>query len=128
MKPLSIAMGLIAVATLPHLGYAQAVDDPFSDYLQRSQSILLGAGNANEANEAIQTITPWPPYAFDRRIPGRGRHAVDSIERMYRVPDPFEQQGAGAGTAGETSGTGSQSGTSPTGAPVTPMQPISSGY
>lgn len=128
MKSLSIAMGLIGIVILPHVGHAQAVDDPFSDYLQRSDSILLGAGNASEANEAIQTITPWPPYAFDRRIPVQGRQAVDSIERMYHVPDPFEQQSAGGGASSETSGSGTQGGTSPTGAPVTPMQPLSNGY
>jgi hypothetical protein len=129
MKPLAIAVGLVGIVIAPHLGNAQAlVDDPFSDYLQRSQSIALGAGNANDANEAIQAITPWPPYVFHRRVRVQGRQAVDSIQRMYRVPDPFEQQGAGAGaSSGETPGTGTQAGTSPTGAPVTPMQPISGG-
>jgi hypothetical protein len=126
MRPLAIAVGLMGIVIAPHLGNAQAVDDPFDDYLQRSQGIALGAGNANDANEAIQTITPWPPYVFNRRLPVHGRQAVDSIQRMYRVPDPFEQQGAGAGaSSGET--TGSQAGTSPTGALGTPMQPVSSG-
>ncbi len=127
MRPLAIAVGLVGIVIAPHLGNAQAlVDDPFSDYLQRSQSISLGAGNANDANEAIQTITPWPRHAFHRRVHVQGRQAVDSIQRMYRVPDPFEQQGAGA-SGGETSGAGTSAGTSPTGAPVTPMQPISGG-
>ena len=122
MRPLSIAIGLVSVAILPHLANAQAVYDPFSDYLQRSQKIDLGAGNANDTNEAIQTITPWPPYVGNPRIPMQGRQAVDSIERMYRVPDPFSQQGTGAAEAG------GQAGNSPTGMPVTPMQPISGGY
>lgn len=122
MRPLSIVIGLISVTLLPHLANAQAVDDPFSDYLQRSQGISLGAGNANAANEAIQTITPWPPYSGYRRVPTQGRHAADAVERMYRVPEPFQQQGAGG-----PSGGGPQ-GASPTGQPVTPMQPISSGY
>jgi hypothetical protein len=129
MKPLAIAVGLVGIVIAPHLGHAQAlVDDPFSDYLQRSQSISLGAGNANEANEAIQSITPWPPYVFKRHVRVQGRQAVDSIERMYHAPDPFVQQGAGAGAAnGDTSGSGASAGTSPTGLPVTPMQPISGG-
>jgi hypothetical protein len=131
MRSLAIAVGLVGIVIAPHLGHAQAlVDDPFSDYLQRSQGILLGAGNASEANEAIQSITPWPPYVFKRHVRVQGRQAVDSIQRMYRVPDPFEQQGAGAGAGaanGETSGTGTSAGISPTGAPVTPMQPISGG-
>lgn len=126
MRPFSMTIGLIGVVMLPHLANAQAVDDPFDDYLQRSQGIALGAGNANDANEALQTITPWPPYVFNRRIPTQGRQAADSVERMYRVPNPFEHQ-AGAAPSGEGSGNGTQAGTSPTGAPVTPMQPISSG-
>lgn len=122
MRLLLIAIGVIGL--LPSMASAQMVDDPFSDYLQRSQGISTGAGNANEANEAIQTITPWPPYVGDRRIPLEGRQAVETIERMYRVPDPFEQQNGGA-RGGAPSGP--SAGTSPTGLPVTPMQPISGG-
>src|ERR1019366_1805815 len=123
MKSFSIAIGRVGVVILPHLANAQAVDDPFSDYLQRSHGIFMGAGNANDTNEAIQTITPWPPYVGNPRIPVEGRRAVESIERMYRVPDPFVQQGAG----GAPPAAGTQAGVSPTGLPVTPMQPISGG-
>lgn len=120
MRLLLIAVGLIGL--LPSLAHAQMVDDPFSDYLQRSQGISTGAGNANASNEAIQSITPWPPHVGDRRIRVEGRQAVDTIERMYKVPDPFEQKGAGAqgGTA-----PGGPAGTSPTGSPVSAMQPVS---
>ena len=124
MRLLSIVLGVVGIALLPHLANAQPVDDPFSDYLQRGQSIAIGAGNANAINEAVQTITPWPYYAFDRRIPVEGRQGVDAIQRMYRTPDPFGQQGSGAAA----SSAGSPGGSSPTGLPVTPMQPISSGY
>ena len=129
MRPFAIAVGLVGLVIAPHLGHAQAlVDDPFSDYLQRSQSIFLGAGNANATNEAIQSITPWPRYVFKRHVRIHGRQAVDAIERMYHAPQPFDQQGAGTGASGaETPGTGTSAGLSPTGAPVTPMQPISSG-
>ena len=126
MKSLSIVIGLVGVVILPHMANAQAVDDPFSDYLQRSQGISMGAGNANDANQAIQTITPWPPYVGNPRIHIEGRRAVESIERMYRVPDPFVQQGTGgSSTNAGSSAAGTQAGVSPTGLPVTPMQPIS---
>ena len=121
MRLLLIAAGLIGLL-LPSLANAQMVDDPFSDYLQRSQGISTGVGNANATNEAIQTITPWPPRVGDRRIHLQGRQAVDAIERMYRVPDPFERQGAGA-PGGTPSG--ASAGASPTGSPVTAMQPVS---
>jgi hypothetical protein len=134
MRLLSIAVGLVGIALLPQLANAQARsygcttfscnDDPFTDYLQRGQTIAIGAGNDQEANEAIQTITPWPPYVGDRRIPLQGRQGVDAIQRMYKTPDPFEQgPGSAASGAGAPPG-----GSSPTGLPVTPMQPISSGF
>ncbi|HEX9859437.1 MAG TPA: hypothetical protein VGA75_13845 [Paracoccaceae bacterium] len=39
-----------------------------ADYLNRRDSVTLGAGNAAEANTAIQTINPWPPAVNDVRI------------------------------------------------------------
>jgi hypothetical protein len=123
MNRLCLAIALIGSMTFPAICRAQAVDDPFSDYLQRSDSIALGAGNAQNANEAIQTINPWPPYAWDRRITTDGRHAVDSIERMYRLPDPFEHAGGNAASGGSNPGANGVPGSSP----VTPMQPITSG-
>ena len=120
MRLLLVALGLIGL--LPTTASAQWVDDPFSDYLHRNQGVSTGAGNANDANEAIQTITPWPPYVGDRRIRLEGRQGVETIQRMYKVPDPFEQKsGVAAG------GGGGPSGTSPTGSAVTPMQPMSGG-
>jgi hypothetical protein len=101
------------------------LDDPFSDYLQRSVTISLGAGNDADANAAIQTIDPWPPYVGYTRIPGDGRRMVGAVEQLYRTPNPFGQGSAG-GSAGGSSATPSSTlniGTSPS----TPMQPIS-GY
>ena len=122
MRPL--VLGLIGVMIAPYAGNAQFVDDPFSDYLQRSVTISLGAGNAKDTNAAIHMINPWPPYVGDRRIHIQGRQAVDSVERMYKFPKPFEREGAG-GSAGETGAPGGIG--NGLGAPVTPMQPISSG-
>jgi hypothetical protein len=128
MKLLSITMGLIGIITLSDRCNAQAVEDPFSQYLQRSVTISLGAGNAKDTNAAIQTIDPWPPYVGRTRIPGDGRRAVDSVQRMYRTPDPFERPGAGGGTGGADS-TGSSAGTSTLGTSTGgPVQPVSGGY
>ena len=75
MKPLALALGLIGVAILPCIcGRGSVCDDP-SPLLQRSDKIFLGAGNANDVNEDIQTITPWPPYVGNTRIPLSGRQA-----------------------------------------------------
>ncbi|HEY2534393.1 MAG TPA: hypothetical protein VGJ20_41840 [Xanthobacteraceae bacterium] len=131
MRALSLVIGLIGVVILPYGCNAQAVYDPFSDYLQRSVTISLGAGNAKDANAAIQTIDPWPPYVGDTRIPGDGRRAADAVERMYRVPDPFEREttGAASGPAAPGGAPGGEVGVSISGAaPATPMQPVSGGY
>jgi hypothetical protein len=129
MRALAILLGSIAVVIAPHASNAQWIDDPFNDYLQRSVTISMGAGNANDTNAAIQTINPWPPYVGKTHIHTTGRQGVDSIERMHRVPNPFERDGAsGSGTTGLGGDGAGAGGTSPTGAPVTPMQPISSGY
>lgn len=109
MKPQSLALVLIGLVTLSHQCNAQVLDNPFSEYLQRSVTITLGAGNAKDTNAAIHTIDPWPPYVGYTRIPGDGRRAAATVEQMYRVPDPFERQGLQAGSLGGAS-TGSNSG------------------
>jgi hypothetical protein len=129
MNPLSIAVGLIA-CILSRACNAQALvpDDPFSDYLQRSVTITLGAGNAKDANAAVHTIDPWPPYVGYTRIPGNGRHATAAIERMYRHPNAFDQQdqSGDAGTSSGASGAGSSNATINLGSgPPTPLQPLS---
>jgi len=126
MRTLALGLGLIGVALLPCVAKAQAVDDPFSDYLQRNDKIFLGAGNAKDVNGDIQTITPWPPYVGDTRIPLSGSQAVDSMERMYRTPDPFQR---GQETGGASPGPAGEAGNVSIGlSPTAPVQPVSSGY
>lgn len=128
MRPLYLAIALLAASMLSVLR-AQAFDDPFNDYLQRSDTILLGAGNASDTNAAIHTITPWPPYAFHTQIPVEGRSAVDSVERMYRTPNPFERQGAAAraGAAGPAGEPGTGIGIGIGNASPAPVQPLQGG-
>jgi hypothetical protein len=128
MRAFSLAIAMIGIMTAAHPCRAQYIDDPFSDYLQRSDSILIGAGNANDANAAIHTINPRPPYARNTHIHTTGRQGVDAVEQMYRVPDPFARQGGAA--SGTTSITGlgqSGSGSATVTSTGTPLAPISSG-
>jgi hypothetical protein len=130
MKPLSIAVGLMSACILSGACNAQVLvpDDPFSDYLQRSVTITLGAGNAKDTNAAIHTIDPRPPYVGYTRIPGDGRRATSAIERMYRNPNPFERQdqSGDAGASSGASGTGASNATINLGSgPPTPVQPLS---
>lgn len=126
MRSLIVLMALVAAASAPRGAQAQAFDDPFSDYLQRSDTILLGAGNAKDANAAIHTITPWPPYVGNTHIPIDGRRAVEGIERMHRVPNPFERQGTGSIGAPAPNPESAIANTLT--APPSPLQPVSGGY
>src|ERR1700751_5160014 len=104
MRLVSLVIGLFAATTLSSACRAQIFDDPFSQYFERGITITPGAGNAKDANAAIHTIDPWPPYAGDTRIPVDGRQAVGAVERMIRIPNPFRFGGAGG--AGGVGGVG----------------------
>lgn len=84
-------------------------------YLQRTDKIFAGAGDAKDVNAATHVIDPWPYYVGNRRIPGNGERMVGAIER-YRdtrklplapppivpvdiAPSGFSSSGSGAGTA-----------------------------
>ena len=111
MNAASLAIGLLAAATLSSACRAQIFDDPFSQYFERGITITPGAGNARDTNAAIQTIDPWPPYAGYTRIPGNGREAVGAVGRMYRNPSPFVGgRGGGGASAGGGASTGLGSG------------------
>jgi hypothetical protein len=129
MRPLALMIGLIGAAILPYQCGAQILDDFFSEYFERSVTIAPSAGNAKDANAAIHTIDPWPPYVGNTRIPGDGRGAVNSIERMYGNPvTGIVRSGSGAwaiqsqqsGGAGGGAGLGTGSGSDTGGAGATP--------
>ena len=106
MRPRSLMIGLVSAAMSPLGCGAQILDNPFAEYLERGITIAPGAGNAKDTNAAIHTINPWPPYAGNTQIPGDGRRSVNSIERMYRVPNPFGPQQSGTGGLGAAPGLG----------------------
>jgi len=134
MKPIALVIGISVPLMLSSIGHAQIFDDPFAEYAERIITITPGAGNAKDANAAIHTIDPWPAYAGYTRIPGRGEHAVNSIVRLNRFPNPFlaQQPGFGVGPSGGSIGTGVAGAGSNTGigsvtGGATVVQPIS-GY
>jgi len=55
------------------------------EYLQRTDTITMSAGNAKEVNSAIHTIDPWPPHVYNRRIPANGARMTGAIQR-YQQP------------------------------------------
>ena len=113
MKPLALMIGLFGAAMLSCVCDAQILDNPFAEYFERGVTISPYGGNAKDANAAIHTIDPWPPYAGNTRISQEGRAAVNAVERMYTKCDPFPQAatlGGGTGGTGSTSGGGSTGG------------------
>jgi hypothetical protein len=67
-------------------------DDPTADYLQRTPLVSTSGGDAQAANIAMQTSTPWPRYSNDTNIPANGARTVKAINR-------YESGSAGAGAS-----------------------------
>ena len=67
--------------------------DPFSMYIQRKDTVTLGAGDAKAVNAATHVIDPWPRYVGNRRIPGNGDRLSRAVERYrqgsYKLPAPL---------------------------------------
>ena len=58
---------ILAVFTLGSCN-GLAGNDELDRYFQRSDTIVLSAGDAVQANAVTQIIHPWPHYVGDRRI------------------------------------------------------------
>jgi hypothetical protein len=57
---------------------------PPAQYVHRTDTITMSAGNAQEINEATQVIDPWKRGTADPRIPGHGERMGNAAER-YRA-------------------------------------------
>jgi hypothetical protein len=125
----------IAIATLAAAisvaGCSSTVgfDAPFADYLERTALVSTAGGDAQAANIAMQTATPWPRYSNDTNIPANGARIAKVITR-YESGSASASGGDGAtpttANAGGNTGAGPTNGAS-TGMTVSPPgQP--SGY
>src|SRR5262249_32317750 len=91
--------------------------DPFAMYLQHSDKVTLGAGNAKDVNAATHVIERWRRYVGNRNIPANGERMVGAITRYrcgsYKGPPapivPSYGQLLGV-TAGQTGGGGASGG------------------
>lgn len=86
--------GAIAIASLTVAGCSSTIgfDDPSADYLQRTALVSTSGGDAQAANLAMQTSSPWPRYSNDTNIPANGARIVKAINR-------YESGSAGAGAS-----------------------------
>ena len=100
----AIAIAFLA-ASLTVAGCSSTVgfDDPFADYLQRTALVSTTGGDAQAANIAMQTATPWPRYANDTNIPANGARLVKVINR-------YESGSAGAGGSDSATPSGASPG------------------
>jgi hypothetical protein len=53
-------------------------------FLDRRDSIALGAGDAVAANKVTQIVDPWPAYSDDKTIAYNGQRMQSAVER-YRT-------------------------------------------
>jgi hypothetical protein len=110
-----IALGTLAngLAGAPASAWDQ---DPFAQYLRRSDTITSSAGDARSTNAVTHIIDPWPPYVGNRRIPGNGQRLSGAVERYRDVsklpnaPKPitptFDTAGGTSGGQGQGQGQG----------------------
>ena len=99
---------LTLAALGPVLGgcYGLYGNDELERYVQRKDTVTLGAGDAKEVNAVTHMDHPWPRGVGDRRIVVEASRAVPAIER-YRAP-PRQQQGASPAAIGAAAGAGQQ--------------------
>jgi hypothetical protein len=93
--------------------------DPMAQYIHRSDTITLSAGNAEHINRTTQVIDPWPRGVNNRRIPGNGSRLTRAVERYQSGPGSPDQSQAGTQVIGIPVGAATPSisgGQPPTGA------------
>ena len=92
-------------------------ENPAAQYVARSDTVTLSAGNAKDVNAATHVIDPWPRNVKDRRISGNGERMVGAVQR-YQRPQAGRPPGQGQGRPGATPGE-AVGGTVPGGGPGT---------
>ena len=114
MAILSLTASLAIAGCSSTIGF----DDPTADYLQRTPLVATSGGDAQAANIAMQTATPWPRYSNDTNIPVNGARIVKAINR-------YETGSAGAGASDSATPSaanpGASAGSGPTTGPATGM-------
>jgi hypothetical protein len=123
MSILSLTASLTIAGCSSTIGF----DDPTADYLQRTPLVSTSGGDAQAANIAMQTATPWPRYSNDTNIPANGARIVKAINRYESgSAGASDSATSSAASPGGSSGAGAASGAS-TGMTASPPGQ-SSGY
>jgi len=98
---------LLAAALAVALGgcWSGIYENPAAQYVARSDTVTLSAGNAKDVNAAAHVIDPWPRNVKDRRINGNGERMVGAVQR-YQRPQAGRTPGQGQGRPGVNPGEG----------------------
>jgi hypothetical protein len=87
MSKIGRTIAVLALAAACGGCWSGVYEDPAAEYLHRSNTITLSAGNAKDVNATTHIIDPWPRYAANRRIPAHGERMAHAIER-YKSGSP----------------------------------------
>jgi hypothetical protein len=115
--PVVRSLGSLILAAALGGCWSGIYENPAAQYVARSDTITLSAGNAKDVNAATHVIDPWPRNVKDRRISGNGERMVGAVQR-YQRPQNGRASGQGQGRPGATPGEGG-GGPAPGGAPGT---------
>jgi hypothetical protein len=85
MSKIGRTIAVVAVAAACGGCWAGVYENP-AEYLHRTDTITLSAGNAKDVNAATHIIDPWPRRAANRRIPSNGERMEHAIERYKSGP------------------------------------------
>lgn len=123
MKAIAVVSVIALLFCVGPVVRAGDVDDIVAPYLQRTDSIAAGAGNAKAVNSVTHMLDPWPPYAGNRRIPGNGERMSGAVERYRDVrkqsQTPATLAPASTGQAGSSTGATAATSTSTAASPST---------
>jgi hypothetical protein len=102
-----IARSLCSLLLAGALGgcWSGIYENPAAQYVARSDTVTLSAGNAKDVNAATHVIDPWPRNVKDRRISGNGERMVGAVQR-YQRPQTGRTPGQGQGRPGVNPGDG----------------------
>jgi hypothetical protein len=75
-------------------------------YLERRDTVTLGAGDAQNWNKVVHTAEPWPRYVMDTHIPGDGQRTAVVIRRYSTGTGGAESSQAAGSAAGGAGGAG----------------------
>ena len=87
----SVAAVILIGSALSGCGYTDL-------YLDRRETIHLGADDAVSANKVVHMIDPWPPASGNRYIPGDGHRVATAVER-YRTGKVIKPVGTGTSSS-----------------------------